>query len=87
MAAAPPVGIWLEARSRNTRENAQFTNQLLRRHPGVDTLVLVTSAFHMRWAEGCSARPITGCYPAPKPLSLLLHEMAGWAAYKVRGWC
>ena len=52
MAAAPPVDIWLEARSRNTRENAQFTNQLLRRHPGVDTLVLVTSAFHMRWTEG-----------------------------------
>ena len=52
MAAAPPVDIWLGARSRNTRENAQFTNQLLRRYPGVDTLVLVTSAFHMRWTEG-----------------------------------
>ena len=31
LVAAPPVGIWLEARSRNIRENAQFTKQLLRR--------------------------------------------------------
>ena len=110
MAAAPPVDIWLEARSRNTRENAQFTNQLLRRYPGVDTLVLVTSAFHMRRAEGCfaqvglpvlalpagfqaSGRALTPDYwllPSPEALeqwSLLLHEVAGWAVYKARGWC
>ncbi len=110
LAAVPPADIWLEARSRNTRENAQFTKQLLARHPGVDTLVLITSAFHMRRAAGCfaeaglpviafpagfqsSGRVLTPDYwllPSPEALeqwSLLLHEVAGWAVYKARGWC
>ena len=110
LAAVPPADIWLEQRSRNTHENAQFTKQLLAHHPGVDTLVLVTSAFHMRRAAGCFAkagllvvafpagfqansRAFTPDYwllPTPEALeqwSLLLHEMAGWAVYKARGWC
>ncbi|TPG63599.1 YdcF family protein [Hymenobacter nivis] len=110
LAAVPAADIWLEGRSRNTHENAEFTKQLLARHPGADTLVLVTAAFHMRRAAGCFAqagvpvlafpagfrtipRSFTPDYwllPAPAALeqwSLLLHEMAGWAVYKVRGWC
>ncbi|MFD1470326.1 YdcF family protein [Hymenobacter caeli] len=110
LAAVPPADIWLEERSRNTHENAQFTRQLLARHPGLDTLVLVTSAFHMRRAQGCFERaglhprlfpadfrsvgrsltPEYWLLPDPSALeqwSLLLHEVAGWAVYKARGWC
>ncbi|WP_400191209.1 YdcF family protein [Hymenobacter sp. B81] len=56
LAGVPARDIWLEERSRNTRENALFTRELLQRHPGVRRLVLVTSAFHMRRAAGCFRR-------------------------------
>jgi uncharacterized SAM-binding protein YcdF (DUF218 family) len=44
--------IVLESRSRNTRENALFTRQLIRPKPG-ERWLLVTSAFHMPRAVGC----------------------------------
>jgi uncharacterized SAM-binding protein YcdF (DUF218 family) len=44
--------ILLESRSRNTRENAVFTRQLMRPEAGARWL-LVTSAFHMPRAIGC----------------------------------
>jgi len=56
LSGVPDSAIWLEERSRNTRENALFTRDLLARHPDVRSLVLVTSAFHERRALGCFQR-------------------------------
>lgn len=55
LAAVPKADILLEERSRNTRENAKFTKELLARHPEIKSLVLITSAFHQRRALGCFA--------------------------------
>ena len=43
--ANPPK--WVESRSRDTHENALFSDQILEKE-GVDTIVLVTQDFHMR---------------------------------------
>lgn len=45
--------ILYEDRSRNTHENAQYTKEVLKQHPELKTLLLVTSAFHIRRAQGC----------------------------------
>jgi uncharacterized SAM-binding protein YcdF (DUF218 family) len=52
-AGVPLARILVEERSRNTRENALFTKQLLANHPEIQSLVLVTSAYHQRRALGC----------------------------------
>ncbi|ALI97687.1 YdcF family protein [Rufibacter tibetensis] len=52
-AGVPAEDILLEERSRNTRENAQYTKELLQRHPELQKRLLITSAFHMRRAQGC----------------------------------
>ncbi|WP_310393200.1 YdcF family protein [Hymenobacter sp.] len=65
LAGVPASAILLEPASRNTRENAQFTRRLLAAHPELDSLVLVTSAFHQRRALGCFAR--VGLRPVPFP--------------------
>lgn len=41
---------WVEARSRNTAENAQFSAPILRA-AGVDRIILITDAMHMRRAR------------------------------------
>jgi uncharacterized SAM-binding protein YcdF (DUF218 family) len=56
LAGVPRAHILLEERSRNTRENALFTKELLTRHPDIKSLVLITSAFHQRRALGCFRR-------------------------------
>jgi uncharacterized SAM-binding protein YcdF (DUF218 family) len=56
LAAVPAADILLEERSRNTRENAKFTQELLAKHPDIKLMVLVTSAFHQRRALGCFAK-------------------------------
>ncbi|WP_345049416.1 YdcF family protein [Hymenobacter glaciei] len=53
LAGVPARAILLEERSRNTRENALFTKQVLDTRPDIKSLVLVTSAFHQRRALGC----------------------------------
>lgn len=53
LAGIPENLILLEDRSHNTHENALFTAQLLQKHPEIQSLVLITSAFHMRRAEAC----------------------------------
>jgi uncharacterized SAM-binding protein YcdF (DUF218 family) len=53
LAGVPNADILLEERSRNTRENALYTKQLLASYPENDTLILLTSAFHQRRALGC----------------------------------
>ncbi|MET4106231.1 YdcF family protein [Hymenobacter sp. UYP22] len=109
LAGVPKQAILLETRSRNTRENALFTKQLLAQHPEIKSTVLITSAFHQRRAIGCFAK--VGLHPAPFPAgyyssdhkptlaywlvpgdqplalwSILLHEMAGYAVYRVLGY-
>jgi uncharacterized SAM-binding protein YcdF (DUF218 family) len=56
LAAVPAADILLEGRSRNTRENAKYTQALLAKNPEIKSLVLVTSAFHQRRALGCFAK-------------------------------
>ena len=65
LAGVPDSAILVEDRSRNTRENALFTKELLRKHPEIKSLVLVTSAYHERRALGCFAR--VGLHPRPFP--------------------
>lgn len=56
--------IWLEETSRNTSENALFTEALLQeKNIPQDRLLLVTSAFHMRRALGCFRK--AGLAPHP----------------------
>ena len=55
LAGVPNSAILLEDKSRNTRENALFTKQLVAGTPEVDTLILVMSAF---------TPSIRGCSPA-----------------------
>ncbi len=47
-----PERLLIEARSRNTVENAQFSAEILKPKPG-ETWWIVTSAFHMPRAVGC----------------------------------
>lgn len=42
----PPEAVWLEARSRNTYENALYSREMLA-EAGMDEIILVTSAMHM----------------------------------------
>ena len=63
LAGVPNSAIIREGKSRNTRENALFTKQLLSSEQ--DTLILVTSAFHHRRAMGCFAK--VGLHPIGFP--------------------
>jgi len=49
----PASDILLETESRNTRENALFSKQLLAQMPGRERCLLITSAWHMRRASAC----------------------------------
>ncbi|MBK0402437.1 YdcF family protein [Adhaeribacter sp. BT258] len=53
MANVPENDILVEDQSRNTRENALYTKELLGKHPELKSTLLITSAFHMRRSEGC----------------------------------
>ncbi|WP_460619692.1 YdcF family protein [Hymenobacter ruber] len=65
LAGVPNSAIIREEKSRNTRENALFTQQLVAARPELDTLILVTSAFHQRRAMGCFAK--VGLHPISFP--------------------
>lgn len=50
----PEEDILIEAESKNTRENALFTSEILKEHGLADaSLLLITSAYHMRRAQAC----------------------------------
>lgn len=50
----PPEDILIENESRNTRENALFSKEVLKQSlPQVNKFLLITSAFHMRRSMGC----------------------------------
>ncbi|GGG42750.1 YdcF family protein [Hymenobacter glacieicola] len=109
LAGVPRQDILLETRSRNTRENALNTQEVLAQHPEIKSIVLITSAFHERRAVGCfrrvglapavfpasyysSDRQATLTYwlipsdDAPRLWSILIHEMVGYAVYRVQGY-
>lgn len=65
LAGVPARAILLDTRSRNTRENALFTQQLLGQHSDIKSLVLVTSAFHERRALACFKK--VGLHPVAFP--------------------
>lgn len=49
----PDTALIQEGLSRNTRENARYTGEILRRRGLTGTVLLVTSAFHLRRAQAC----------------------------------
>jgi uncharacterized SAM-binding protein YcdF (DUF218 family) len=49
----PDSAIILEGKSRNTFENAQFCKQIIDKINPQPRILLITSAFHIRRAEGC----------------------------------
>ena len=56
MAGVAEEDIITESNSRNTHENTVNTARVLARHPEWQQRLLVTSAFHMRRAQGCFAK-------------------------------
>lgn len=61
--------VWLEQRSHTTAENAMFTAQLLKAK-GIDTVLLVTHAYHMPRAVWAFERSGLKVVPAPTKLSV-----------------
>jgi uncharacterized SAM-binding protein YcdF (DUF218 family) len=55
---------WLEKESRNTAENARLSAAMLKKD-GIDSVVLVTHAIHMRRAARSFERAGLGVIPAP----------------------
>jgi uncharacterized SAM-binding protein YcdF (DUF218 family) len=60
----PPAALLLEERSRTTRENAVYTQELLQQQ-GLKRILLVTSAAHMRRAVGVFRAVGIDVVPAP----------------------
>ncbi|WP_205502558.1 YdcF family protein [Rufibacter psychrotolerans] len=71
-AGVPRHAILLEERSRNTRENALFTKELLGTQPQGQRLLLITSAFHLRRAQGCFEK--AGLPVDPFPADFQTHD-------------
>lgn len=71
---------WTETRSRDTRENALFTSDLLR-HAGVSRVYLVTQAWHMRRAVAAFSG--TGIHVVPAPTAFTTPHGLGpyWRLY------
>lgn len=59
----PDSAIWVENRSRNTRENALFSQQMLDSIAPRSRCLLITSAWHMRRAEACFEKTGLSCDP------------------------
>ena len=79
LAGVPASAILVEPRSQNTRENALNTKALLQQHPEVQSLILVTSAFHERRALACFAK--VGLHPVPFPADFRSHDFIPTPSY------
>ncbi len=64
-AGVPESDIIQEGRSKNTRENATFSAQILRKQFGLKQCIIITSAFHMRRAIGCFEKAGLDVIPFP----------------------
>ncbi len=74
MAGVPDRDILIEDKSKNTRENAVFTQSFLDQE-GIDTgqeFLLITSAFHMARAKGCFDQ--AGLKTTPFPTDYYGHD-------------
>jgi len=71
----PDTALLLESRSTTTGENARFSAPLLRER-GVDTVLLVTSALHMRRARAEFERAGLKVLPAPTDFESLGRQTA-----------
>ncbi|WBO85759.1 YdcF family protein [Hymenobacter yonginensis] len=79
LAGVPDSAIIKEDQSRNTRENALFTRRITQARSELDTLILVTSAFHQRRALGCFAQ--VGLHPQPFPAGYYSTDRAATPDY------
>ena len=79
LAGIPDSVLIKEDLSRNTRENALFTRRIVQARPALDTLILVTSAFHQRRALGCFAQ--VGLHPQPFPAGYFSTDRAATPDY------
>ena len=59
----PERSVLIDSLSRNTHENAVNTKELLSKNGWGNSVVLVTSGFHMRRAEGCFEKEGFKVYP------------------------
>ena len=70
-----PEAILLEERSRNTYENAVFTRELLQER-GLDRVLLVTSASHMRRAVAVFRSQGVKIVPAPTDVRIVSQRLS-----------
>lgn len=63
-AGIPHEHIWVEDAARNTNENARFSASILKSQ-GVNKILLVTEAYHMRRGEACFRKQGLEVVPAP----------------------
>lgn len=74
MMGVPEDAIWLETESRNTYENAVFSQRILE-EKGIDRVLLVTSAMHMPRSVKLFERQ--GLQVIPAPTDFIITQ-AGW---------
>ena len=73
----PDQAMLLETQSRNTHDNAVYTAQMLKAR-GLQRVLLVTSAFHMRRAEALFLAQGVQVVPAPTDYQRLVSAGDGW---------
>ena len=65
----PSTSVLIDSLSRNTHENSINSMQLVRKNGWSEKIILITSAFHMKRAEGCFKKAGFTVYPyAADPL-------------------
>jgi len=72
----PASQIFLEPKSRNTRENATFSAVILRNQFKTNECLLITSAFHLPRAEGCFKK--VGIKVVPFPAHFMQQTTSFW---------
>jgi len=82
----PADAILLEEAAKNTHDNVRFTKQILDRH-GWDTILLVSSPYHMRRATMTWQKlaPNTVVIPTPVPQSQFYFHERGASLEQIRG--
>ena len=75
MLRVPPEALWLETESRNTYENALYTQEILDQK-GIEKIILVTSAQHMPRSVGLFEKQGLEVVPAPTDYAV---TERGWA--------
>jgi uncharacterized SAM-binding protein YcdF (DUF218 family) len=76
----PDEGMLLEGRSATTFENARETKKLLAER-GIETVLLVTSAMHMRRAEATFKHAGISVIPAPTDFEVETRPVRNWLDY------